>query len=604
MKLALTAQHRPGESATSLFSRQAARNMCASARHHGREIDLPFQDVINGSPAALARLEELAGIPTGTLSPLALIQGNARTFYLNGQRVTARSLQRSALVACPRCLIEDMDTGPYEPMLNAYGRASTEVVHLRTCPRHSVPHVLIGRPMHANRTHDFAMTLRENLDAVPRLADDAKHRRSSDLEVYLEDRLTGRQVSSAWVDTLGFSAAARACEIFGAVAEFGTTPNLKKLTDGDWARAGATGFEILRHGIRKTRDFLLVLQRREELKGGSGAQHAYGRLYQWLAESDDIDLLPIKDMVREHIVETMPVGAGEEIFGVKVTQRRLHSLRSAAVQHGVHPKTAAKLLQRSGLAPQDIQGLTDNQVLLPAGPVDALMTKAARAIPRPGLHDYLDISRVHLNHLLNAGYIKPIVEADDLDALFDPHELDAFLANLKENAEILTHPTPDQMPLIEAVKRACCGVPEVLSLLFAHKLEWVGMLKGGRGYNAVLVSLNEVKAKTELPALDGITVHAITYDFGISERAVKQLIQIGALPIVTATNPKNRCPVKIVPNDEYRRFKHMYVSLRDLSRESGSWPRHIHPELAARGIHPIPELREVDAYIFLREQLT
>lgn len=603
MKLALTAQHRPGESATSLFSRQAARNMCVSARHHGRDIDLPYQDVINGSAPAIARLEGLAGMSPGTLSPSTLTQSNGRAFVLNGQRVTAGSLQRSVLVACPLCLIGDMDTGPYEPALNAYGRASNEIVHLRTCRKHNVPHVLIGRPMR-DYSHDFAVILRENFDAVSRLANDAKHRRSSDFEVYLDDRLTGHQVSSFWLDTLGFSAAARACEIFGAVAEFGTTPNLKTLTEEDWARAGATGFDILREGIPKTRQFLLALQRREELTGGSGPQHAYGRLYQWLSKSDDIDLAPIKDMMREHIIETLPVGAEDEIFGTRVTQRRLHSLRSAAVQHGVHPKTAAKLLQRAGLAPQEIQGLTDNQVLLPAAPVDALMTKAARAIPRQGLHDYLDISRAHLNHLLNAGYIKPIVEADDLDALFDPHDLDAFLANLKDNAEIVTEPTPDQMPMIEAVKRACCGVPEVLSLLFATKLDWVGMLKGERGYNAILVSLSEVKAKTELPPLDGITVDAITDDFGISERAVKQLIQIGALPIVTATNPKNRCPVKIVPTDEYRRFKHRYVSLRDLSRDSGRWPRHIPPELAARGIYPIPELREVDAYIFLREQLT
>jgi hypothetical protein len=577
--------------------------MCLSARHHGRDIDLPFQEVINGTPAAIAQLEDLAGIPSGTLAPSTLVQSNGRTFLLNGQRVTAGSLQRSILVACPRCLIEDMDAGPYEPALNAYGRASNEIVHLRTCRKHSVPHVLIGRPMRDN-SHDFATILRENLAAVPRLAGDAKHRRSCDLEVYLEDRLAGHKASSSWLDTLGFSAAARACEIFGAVAEFGTTPNLKTLTEEDWARAGATGFEILGSGIPKTREFLLALQRREELTGVSGPQRAYGRLFQWLATADDVDLVPIKDMVREHIVETMPVGVEDEIFGVKVTQRRLHSLRSAAVQHGVHPKTAAKLLQRAGLAPQEAQGLTDNQVLLPAAPVDALMTKAARAVPRRGLHDYLNISRVHLDHLLNAAYIKPIVEADDLDALFDPHDLDTFFRDLHGNAEVVTHPTSDQMPVIKAVKRACCGISEVQSLLFTGELDWVGMLQGGHGYNSILLSLNEVKAKTELPALNGITAQTITNDFGVSERAVKRLIQIGLLPIVTATNPKNRCPVKIVPNDEYRHFKHVYVSLRDLSRASGRWPRHIHPELAARGIHPVPELRELGAYVFLREQLT
>lgn len=603
MKLALTAQHWPGESATSLFSRQAARNMCVSARHHGRDIDLPFQDVINGLPPAIARLEELAGLSRGTLLRSTLTQSNGRTFVLNGQRVTAGSLQRSVLVACPLCLIDDMDTGPYEAGLNAYGRASNEIVHLRTCRKHSVRHVLIGRPMR-DHSHDFTAIFRENLDAVPRLAENAEHRRSSDFEVYLEDRLTEHQASSSWLDMLGFSAAARACEIFGAVAEFGTTPNLKTLTEADWARAGATGFDILRHGIPKTREFLLALQRREELTGGSGPQHAYGRLFQWLANTDDVDLVPIKDMVREHIVETMPVGAGDEIFGIKVTQRRLHSLRSAAVQHGVHPKTAAKLLQRAGIAPHEMQGLTDNQVLLPAGPVDALMTKAARAVPRRGLHDYLNISRVHLDHLLNAAYIKPIVEADDLDALFDPQDLDAFLTELHGNAEVVTHPTSDQLPVIKAVKRACCAISEVQLLLVTGALDWVGMLRGGRGYNSILLSLNEVKAKTALPAVNGITVQTITNDFGISERAVKRLIQIGLLPIVTATNPKNRCPVQIVPNDDYRRFKHDYVSLRDLSRESGIWPRHIHPELASKGIHPVPELRELGAYVFLREQLT
>ena len=54
MRLALTVPHCAGESATSLFSRLAARNMCLSARHFGRDMDLPFQDVINGMPEAIA----------------------------------------------------------------------------------------------------------------------------------------------------------------------------------------------------------------------------------------------------------------------------------------------------------------------------------------------------------------------------------------------------------------------------------------------------------------------------------------------------------------------------------------------------------------------
>jgi hypothetical protein len=341
-----------------------------------------------------------------------------RTFVLNGQRLTASSLQRSVLIACPHCLMEDMRSGPYEPALNAYGRVLTEIVYLRTCRTHSVPNVLIGRPAQPSHTHDFTLILRENLHRLPALADEAPHRPASGYELHFEDRLAGHHKPAPWLDTLGFSAAAKACEVFGIVAEFGPTQGRRPLSEGDLARAAAAGFEILRHGIQEARDFLTSLQRRPGLTGVAGPQQAYGRIYQWLAfGGDDPDVAPIKDMVREHIVETMPVGRGDEVLGVIVEQRRLHSLRSAAVAHGVHPKTAVKYLRRSGMAPAETDELTDNLVLMPASPVDILMSRVARGIQQYDIHAYLDVSRTHLLHLLNGGHLKPIVEAEDLDPL-------------------------------------------------------------------------------------------------------------------------------------------------------------------------------------------
>jgi len=604
MKLSLTAQYRPGESATSAFSRQADRNMCLSARHHGRDLDLPFQDIINGEPEAIARLEQFAGMPAGALAPSTLTQEQGRTFVLNGQRLTASSLQRSSLNACPHCLMEDMRNGPYEPALNAYGRVATEIVHLRTCRAHSVPYAVIGRPTLPNHTHDFTLILRENIDRVPILADEVSHRPASGLELYLEDRLVGRVQTAPWLNLLGFSAAAKVCEIFGIVAEFGPTQNRRPLSEDDLARAGAAGFEILRDGIQGARDFLTSLQRRPELTGAAGPQQAYGRIYQWLAfGADGPDFAPIKDMVREHIVETMPVGRGDEVLGVMVEQRRLHSLRSAALAHGVHPKTAAKYLQRSGLAPADTGGLTDNQVLMPAPTVDAFMSRLARGIQQKDIHAYLDVSRTHLLHLLSGRHLKPIVEADDLDPLFDTADLDGFVSRVTEKAETIAEPTEDQVSLSEAAKRACCGVPEVQSLLVDGQLDWVGVFRGGRGYGAILVSAAEVKARTQLPEPGGVVADVIIGDFGARQEVVKLLIETGVLPTVTAVNPKNRCPMKVVPNADYGQFKATFVSLRDLSRDTGRWSRHIQKELAEKGVHPVPEWVAAGGFIYRREHL-
>lgn len=50
------------------------------------------------------------------------------------------------------------------------------------------------------------------------------------------------------VATLPLHAAIASCELFGAVAAFGRTVNLKKLSEEEWRIGGGAGFEILADG--------------------------------------------------------------------------------------------------------------------------------------------------------------------------------------------------------------------------------------------------------------------------------------------------------------------------------------------------------------------
>ena len=232
------------------------------------------------------------------------------------------------------------------------------------------------------------------------------------------------------------------------------------------------------------------------------------------------------------------------------------------------------------------------------------MARIARGIPIKEIHAYLDISRTHLKHLIAGGYIKPILDVEGLDPLYDTMDLDAFVEEVAVKSEIVRFPTSDQVSLAEAVKRACCSVVEVLNLVWRQGLKWTGKLENGHGYAALLVSLEEVRTKTQLPALDGIVTQRISKDFGIPSEAAQAIVHSGFLRTVDAINPKNRCPVKLIPHEEYRRFTDTYISLRDLSRDRGMWSRHLIPELEAARIYPLPEWKDFGGYIYRRDQVT
>src|SRR3546814_5063239 len=57
---------------------------------------------------------------------------------------------------------------------------------------------------------------------------------------------------------------------------------------------------------------------------------------------------PVREVIRQHIIETMPVGPSDHIFSIPVEARRVHSIRSAAQEAGAHPKRLRKLLHAAG----------------------------------------------------------------------------------------------------------------------------------------------------------------------------------------------------------------------------------------------------------------
>ena len=63
-----------------------------------------------------------------------------------------------------------------------------------------------------------------------------------------------------------------------------------------------------------------------------------------MSQGDDSAFEPLADVLRRHIIETMPFGPGDVVLGQDVTKRRLHSARTVAPELGLSIVTAHKRL--------------------------------------------------------------------------------------------------------------------------------------------------------------------------------------------------------------------------------------------------------------------
>jgi hypothetical protein len=614
----VTARLRPvlslvkGESPPSYASRLARFHGVGSARTLCLELRIRFGGLVDGNDGDLCQLATVAGVPVQPLRANAL-QRTEDGFIFRDERLVRSTLRRTRLHACPLCLADDVAAGaaartdiPADAAVA--GRTAWLLKPLRTCPTHEVALAEVATASSAHHLHDFAGLVGPHSARIARLAAEAVERQLSGLEIYLYGRLNGSPAAMPWLDALPWHAAARTCEMLGVVATLGRTPNLNDLNDGDWYRAGNAGFGIARDGEAGIRAFLADLQRSYPTSslGKEGLQAVFGRFHQWLATERHSAFEPVRDVVFQHVHETTPVGAGDELFGRRFPSRILHSVRTAALESGAHPKRLRKLLAAAGhIAPDQGKGL-DHHVLFDAVSAAPLLRLAVGTVSMVEMADYLGAGRVQTKLLVSAGYITPVVAANGDPAGFGKHafaksDLDAFLVRLGARAVPVDDATEYRLPIPQAAKRAHCGAMEVVAMMLDGRLEWIGRLAGEHGYLALLVDVGELRAQVTAAPLPGLPPYKVAKQLKTTWHVVKGLIEVGALPVQRAVNPTTRTPVDIVLYEDLRQFGETYASVVELATTGGVHPFNLKHQLTSAGVEPAFDPAVVKATFYLRD---
>ena len=566
-----------------------------------------FQDVVDGTDDTLALLSELSGAPIDALTRNSIrrIDGS---FSVANQRLTKAALRRQRLFVCPACLKHDVSASSLAPEFAVYGRTAWLLEHIRTCPHHHLSLVEIDVTPDAY-LHEFSFLVQQSLPDIDQLIQRAPQRSPSGLETYLLNRITGDAAQSPWLNGLDWFVAGKTCEIIGAVAEFGRTPNLKVLTDDDWYRAGAKGFEIASAGDVGIRSFLAELQRTfpDSRGGNDGPQAQFGRLYQWLAfGAEDAAFDPVRDLMAQHIVETMPLGEGEIVLGKTVEKRIKHSIRTASFEIKAHPKRLRKILAATGIIGADHVEHCDARVLFDAAAAQDVLTKVADPLSLRDVESYLGAGRVHAQLLMDQGFIVPFI-SDHAEGIwwhaFAKKDLDDFLRRLFDGAMNVTRCDMPKCSIKVAAKYANCSAGEIIRLILDKKLQWVGRQADVHGYDAALVDLDEIRRLVKLDEPDGITAHEACKRLSTSHRVVKALIERGILRTDDALNPVNRCPMKIIPNQIFSAFVDQYVSLFELTQRFNLHHAALKKTLEDFGVRPAFDPALIHAQFFRRTKI-
>ena len=572
------------ETPTSFCSRTALA-VGRSARDFSLDLGLRFQGLVDGDPSELASLARMTHLPQGKFTGLPIV-GRGHRFELAGEVLTRETLSRKVLRVCPDCLAADVERGDERADVRPYGRTLWQIDPIRTCFRHVRELVVASEDGRPNALHDFAGLVAPALPSLLAIA--ANVRKPSRFEHYVADRLNG-SASDGWLAPFPLYAVCRMAEVVGATEMFGRRYRTDELSETQRYMADAVGFDILSNGERSIRSFLERLQNRFVASRTTwGPKATFGRIYEFLAhECDDAAYDPLRDLMTRHVLETMPIGPDDEIFGKSVPGRRLHSIHSAALQSGAHPKRLRKLAKAAGIIGKETDHLSDDRVLVAADRMDTFMEDVAGSMSLKAAGRYLGVERPVDMLLLKSDLVEPWIAggADGVgDHAYRRVDLDHFLAAvLNRKGDPKAH---DLRPVGEAAKRANCSILEIFRLLVAGQLETVDLDPSAKRCAAILVRVEEILPLVRQPDHGGMSLRDAERRLQLSNRRMKELLDAERLPFRRARNPVNRCEQTVVDESDVEAFENRYVQLFHFARQAGIPPRRMRTILSGNRIEP------------------
>ncbi len=587
--LSITVPLHADEILTSYCSRTAAANGLPNVRAFTGDMSLDFTELANGEPSAVKRLAELVGLIPDQMKHAVVVSDDMQV-HVGGQTFSHYHFHRRRLRFCPHCVMED-ETRRGRRRGRAYGRMNWTISFIRTCPVHR-SRLITSIRADAIAVQDFVVRLGWERPCMSEHLLASSRQEQTKLELYVIDRLHGKESGMRLLDSMPLYAAAQTAEWVGATMTQGYHFKPDSLSETDWQEAATNGFDVLAAEEAGVRRFVEDLCAKYTTNPGfRRGGNVLGRFYSLLKWQRDTAYDPIRKIVHTVAADRLPVGPGDDVFG-PITERKWHTVVTAAKLHRQTPGSVATKFRAAGLLPHNGTPYGDRRVIVDARKADELLATARSAMSSAAASRMLNVTTVQLFSIMRQGLLTPIMATKDTGKagvvpFFVPEQV-MQLRSKMESLVVLREPTPEMGPISGICPTVKCTLKDFIPMLFGGKLKNVAYDCSKRGYRALLVDPVEVRRVLLATGQDAelIPVSRAYKRMPVTGACVLALVRHGYLRTTTPIRRTRLPDARYISPDDIVEFRSTHMTLTELTNAIGIRLKWIERRLYALGVGP------------------
>ncbi|RAP40404.1 hypothetical protein BYZ73_15090 [Rhodovulum viride] len=570
-----------------------------------RDFGIEPKSIVLNSEDAVERLCEVTGQDPAVVAQNRLKRAGVRRFALRDEVFPLEFTKGAMTAFCPACLAED-DRAGGNMHAHRRGKLIWTLRHVLTCPVHGLPLVERRRESWDSIYHELSLLVPEEGESLAALAEGLERRAPSGLQDYLISRLEGG-TGPAWLDGQGIEQAARTTEVLGTLLEFGRDRVTSDLTLAERDEACRTGWHYTSRGAEGVREALQTVQDAfRDRNGKVGPQKVFGQMFKWLAYgTNQKDVGPIRDLLREHIFDTMAVVPGDEVLGEVLPVRRRHSVLSLAEHIKVHPKTLRNFLKACGAVAPDCEEQPDTLVTLDVAEGERLAELLKNAVPVSKLPKLMNCTRSQAQLMVDCGILKPIgrggIEIGNSRCAIDRREVEELMADLKRRLPVIRREPEGRHGLARTAELSRVTLDVILPALFDGKLTSAARLAGQNGLAAVRLDPVELARFATVRPLgygpsEAFKILKVSLRVGralLAERPGGPLLRSRRVPVSAFA----RAGIWLMPQD-LADFQCEYATHGNLCMETGLHHMELSHALKKMGVEPVVDPEEIGVRVY------
>ncbi len=566
--------------------------------------------VMDLSDYSAERLSKLTGVSEEQVLGCGPQKVGDRLLTYQGETFRPGFMTRTHTTYCPACLIDDATE---EANGDRVGRLSWMFASVRVCPRHGI---VLTRRKNLGYFERF-----QDMDKVApsdqELADEvvvAEKASVSALQAYVVDRLSGME-GPGWMGAQRIDQAVRASEMLGVCRIRGAHADIDDLTMQQWDEAGAVGMEAVSQGPEGIYGILEDIVREAIVdKRKGGAPSALGRIYDWLQlNKSEQDPGPIQDVVRDFVVDHMPIEPGTVLFGGTVLKRKRHTVATLSKVSRLHQKTLNRALVVTGLLAGGDPEQIEIRKTFDAEVGEELARRIKNSTPIKKIPDYLNCNRTQAQMMVKTGILKklandPSITGGVLSNVAND-DLDDFLVRFRATGRRVAVASPGMTDVITASEIARVPAADIVALVLEGRLSKVEVGDDDLRFRSVFVDADEVRsAAADTVAERGLSAKEAADRIGLRLLAIERLrtaMDVDGEPFLKATMITNaRGTIRYCyAKEDVDEFCAKHVTLQEIADRNGVGTKSMSLKLTRAGIDPIMHRSLLGAKVFRRKDL-